>query len=658
MRRWRLLIVGLLSLSAAADFDQNSFDGNSFDSTSFLLGEGIASVATLDFDFVTDKSITPRTGPTFTYTRADEGSYYNSTGVFKVAAANTPLFDHKPSTNRSRGLYMSEERTNLVIRSNEMANAAWTGSNATLTGSAGIAPDGTNSFARLDVTPGSSAHFAYSTVFTTVSASNYVASVYLKDDGARYAGISLTEAAENHISILADLQEGKIVAKDVGATSGTILTTSIEDVGNDIFRLAFGGSSTGAGTMFLYVYTSDTDLPTFNSTGQVVHNPSDGDDVLMWGAQVELAQGRPSPLIPTTTIAKTQNTGSLSTTDVSWYNSSGTLFIEYEFPLNIVSSRALVEISDNSTANRHLIYVPTGTDDVQGFISATTTQAQLTSTTIAYGRPTRTALSFGTNDVEMYTDGVRVGTGDQLATMPAGISKMTIGSVYDGAGSPAHTRIRRVQFYSDKFSTADLATLTTWPNTGLVVGDSFSDAVNEWVYLIDERAANLAVGGDQLVDDIEPTFAADMAAAEDTTTFVVLSGGVNDIITGDTLANMQTAMTSMITTARAANVRVFVLGIGPWKNYTSWSAGNQTITDNYNAWLAAQASIQGFTYLDMYSALEGPADELRAVYDSGDGIHPNYEGAHVIARVFELAYAQSSGGAYRVLDRRRRRSVN
>lgn len=54
-----------------------------------------------------------------------------------------PRFDYDPVTLAPRGLLIEEQRTNLLVRSEEFENAAWAKLAATVTANAGVSPDGT-----------------------------------------------------------------------------------------------------------------------------------------------------------------------------------------------------------------------------------------------------------------------------------------------------------------------------------------------------------------------------------------------------------------------------------------------------------------------------------------------------------------------------------
>jgi len=72
---------------------------------------------TLHYDFVNDKSLAAKIGPTLTCTRSGLGATYrNSAGVRIAAAANEPRFDHNAS-GESLGLLVEDARTNLFLNS-------------------------------------------------------------------------------------------------------------------------------------------------------------------------------------------------------------------------------------------------------------------------------------------------------------------------------------------------------------------------------------------------------------------------------------------------------------------------------------------------------------------------------------------------------------
>lgn len=192
-------------------------------------------------------------------------------------------------------------RTNMCLQS-EVFGTTWVTGSSSVNADVATAPDGTTTADRLNVTVATATHYVAQAI-TTVATTTYTASCYIKDDGARYVGISSTDAPEHFISVLADLSLGAVVATDVGATSGTIVDSGIEDAGGGWYRLWITGNHNESGSNFFYVYTSDSDSPTFTSTGQVSYLGVAGEDALCWGAQFELGTTL-TEYIPTTDAAR------------------------------------------------------------------------------------------------------------------------------------------------------------------------------------------------------------------------------------------------------------------------------------------------------------------------------------------------------------------
>ena len=166
--------------------------------------------------------------------------------------------------------------------------------------------------------------------------------------------------------------------------------------------------------------------------------------------------------------------------------------------------------------------------------------------------------------------------------------------------------------------------------TTLVVGDSLGDGGSKYPDLLSTPVDDQTLSGNELIVDIEPAYSTTLANRLNGTevTQCVIQGGVNDIkISDETAANMMAAVVSMVALAHGTtNIsRVFVVGVSPWKNFSTWTAAWQVKTDAYNALLLANQATYNYTYVDIYAPLEDPAnaDELLPAYDNGDGLHPS-----------------------------------
>jgi len=118
---------------------------------------------------------------------------------------------------------------------------------------------------------------------------------------------------------------------------------------------------------------------------------------------------------------------------------------------------------------------------------------------------------------------------------------------------------------------------------------------------------------------------------------LVFLGGINDLRIGISAADTYATAVQILDDARAKGMRVVVVGILPWANYSvNWTAGKQAQTDAYNALLASWATANGQSYVSTDSLGEPVVDggtgmALKAIYDSGDGLHPNAAGSVALA---------------------------
>jgi hypothetical protein len=59
------------------------------------------------------------------FTRNSVGTYFDSAGVMQTATAHTPRFDYDPVTLQPKGLLIEEQRTNLLLQSQNFNAVGW-----------------------------------------------------------------------------------------------------------------------------------------------------------------------------------------------------------------------------------------------------------------------------------------------------------------------------------------------------------------------------------------------------------------------------------------------------------------------------------------------------------------------------------------------------
>ena len=275
-----------------------------------LMGGGLFGGASLDLNFALNKNI----GPLVTFTRASSGTFVGSDGLVKTAAVNEPRFDHNPTTGESLGLLVEEQRTNLLLRSEEFGTT-WDASNFTVSADTTetTAPNGT---VTADKITGSSAASNIKRIsqIVTLSAIPYAFSVYAKASNQNFLQIrTFTDFGNIYANF--DIATG-VVGTTLGVTSASVVA-----VGSGWYRCQVvftpAAATSSLSLNFITALTSSSPQNTTLTTS-----------LYLWGAQLE-AGAFPTSYIPTTsaTVTRAADVASITGSNFSsWYNhSEGTL---------------------------------------------------------------------------------------------------------------------------------------------------------------------------------------------------------------------------------------------------------------------------------------------------------------------------------------------
>ena len=206
----------------------------------FGLGDRLWDVAglrpSLDLQLATRKSLTDAvTGASLiTFTRASSGTYTDSAGVIQTAATDVPRFDHNPTTGESLGLLVEEQRTNLVLQSEDFSGA--TTFRGSITTDVIAAPDGaiTADLFTENTDTGSHTTQLGNVAFTT--GVTYTVSIFLRPNGRdtniRFKGTNTTTfAAEAFFNLTGT---GSVASTTAG-------TASIQALPNGWYRCIIVG---------------------------------------------------------------------------------------------------------------------------------------------------------------------------------------------------------------------------------------------------------------------------------------------------------------------------------------------------------------------------------------------------------------------------------
>ena len=411
------------------------------------------AIPSLDLRFADSKSLVDATTGSnlVTFTRASSGTFVGSDGLIQSASTDVPRFDHNPTTGESLGLLVEEQRTNLVLRSEEFDSGSWTKIAATVTADAIVSPSGALNADKLVETTANSTHYAVQSV--SVTTTSRTASIYLKAGEriqVRIEHSGNTGGAARRITI--NLSTGAITgAVTIGTGGLNSFSESIVSVGNGWYRIisTIDPTVTLGNTQALVIQILD-------NTGQATYTGDGTSGIYLWGAQLE-AGAFPTSYIPTTTATVTRSADvcSISGSNFSaWYRQNeGTVFGAGQ--VNGGNLNCLASFDDNTTNNRWQIrrggtsmlfrYVSSG-----GGIDAALLSGE------ALG-PNRMASAIRTLDQQASNNGLLFTSITPVANTPV-VDRLQIGN---GPGSNNFNgTIRRLVYWGQRLPNNVLQTLT------------------------------------------------------------------------------------------------------------------------------------------------------------------------------------------------------
>jgi hypothetical protein len=380
--------------------------------------------------------------------------------VYQPVAAPTstayfgPRFDYDPVTLAPKGLLIEEQRTNLVVYSEQFDNAAWVKNAATVTANSIVAPDGTLTADTVADNAVNTAHCIYGTNLTVTATTTYAMSVYLKAGTLRYASIRGEATGPSTWPwVTVDLQTGSVNA------NASVASSSAVAIGNGWYRLSmtFVNQSLIAGGANIVIAASNT--ATAPPTSSVLGNAyvGTGATFYAWGVQLE-AGAFATSYIPTVASQVTRAVDSASMIGnnfARWYNvNEGTLFTDAVS--NGGTVYAQIGIGSNS-ADRVSLYSIAPNFAV---VSDSTTSTALGSATLTNGTLAKLAGAYKVNDFALSINGATVLT-DAIGLVPNPAS-LLIGA--RNSASPTNQlngTIKRIAYYNRRLANTELQGITS-----------------------------------------------------------------------------------------------------------------------------------------------------------------------------------------------------
>ena len=404
---------------------------------------------TLTLDFARTKRLDPR----ITFTRASAGTYVDAEGVIQTAPENVPRFDHDPLTGESLGLLVEEQRTNLVLQSEDFSSASWPLTNVQAFGSGSavntaVAPDGATTADKIVETTSNSLHYVQQIITGATDGATYTLSVHAK--AAERSSIEILDAYALKGRTF-NLSNGTSSPAQTGA--GAPLAYSITYLGSGWYRCSI--SLAASGTSISHRISISNESTTFYT--------GDGTSGLyLWGAQLEPG-AFPTSYIPTTTAAATRSADVASIEGAafsSWYRQDeGTVFAEAASTSSLAldSSGAAIGVAcfSDGTNSELIRFGALGASVI--YIDGGTTQASLSSGTLVAASRFKIASSAKVNDFAFARDSGSVQS-DTSGTMPT-LSQLELAR--SGVGSGLFTgAISRLTFWPQRLPSTTLESIT------------------------------------------------------------------------------------------------------------------------------------------------------------------------------------------------------
>jgi hypothetical protein len=356
-----------------------------------------------------------------------------------------PRFDYDPVTLAPRGLLIEEQRTNLLLRSEEFDNVYWTATGATITANSVVSPDGTADADSLVEDTGTSTHRVFATPSCSAS-TTYTYTVYVKAAGRTQVRIIETTL----LGAIFDLSAISVIGTDAGVTA------SIQDAGNGWRRCRITATTGGAQTLYVaQIQAADAGNQTYTGNGTTA--------LYLYGAQLE-AGAFATSYIPTVASQVTRAADVAAITGPNftpWYNQSAGTFVAEVNLLNIPAAAtfSLYSASDN-TANER-IFVGTGVGSGGNINAIVTDGGVLQAQTINGGLASigiyKYANTYALNDFASVANG-GAAAADTSGTLPT-VDRLYIGSSAIGT-APLNGHIRSIKYFPTRLSNAQLVSLT------------------------------------------------------------------------------------------------------------------------------------------------------------------------------------------------------
>lgn len=357
---------------------------------------------------------------------------YQTTPSTYVATTTTayygPRFDYDPVTLASKGLLIEGARTNILLYSEQLDNAAWTKVGMTVTANAGVSPNGTTTAGRV---------------------------VY---NGAGVASVSTTQ---NAVANVPGSNQTITVSIWLKSFSGSNQSLRLKNThGGVLDNFSSNLTITNQWQRFTFTVTNGAGVGTSQILGLSPETGNAAFDVLAWGAQMEIGALATS-YIPTvaSTVPRGAELASMTGTNfTSWFNATQGTFVSSFDVIGNLTATSKRFVWNGSDAGNQRLALRALAPSVNFPIAAIGTGvgvASLNGTTLTVDTITKLAVAYGSS--------LALSQNGAIPVTDASASSVLVTSFDIGCGISANQlngHMRSLIYYNTRLPNTSLQTLT------------------------------------------------------------------------------------------------------------------------------------------------------------------------------------------------------
>lgn len=464
---YRCSIVLTITAGSSAVTPRGYFQSVQSGNVAVYLGDGVSGLYIWGPQLESGNSVTSYipTATVFT-SRASTATYFDSTGLLQTAASgvarNAAYMYDENNVLKPVGLLIERNAaTNLVTRSTEYTNTAWTkGAGISLSTDGSLAPDG--SIAQKFTLSGSTSHDMSTPVSALVAGTTYTLSLWMKNIGAVVPSFQLAYYDAGVSVVAGSIGTAVQVIGQWKRYSTTFVCPATTVAAPRVRLIGFSGGLDGNA---FYLWNCQLEAGTY-ATSDIITTGAEATRAVEISSSVATVRQADVVTNATVTRAADLSTSSavsraaedLTTKNLTgWYNSTeGTLVSEFvqEVPLIVSSFRRPVALVGAGLYDQIGFYLNGSTGNMQGFVFNTTSQMDVSSGAATYkaGEVRRAALGYKLNDSAFSSKGA-IAT-DTAVTLPT-IVALNIGSSNNGTNR-WNGYVRSVNYYPRRMNNVEL----------------------------------------------------------------------------------------------------------------------------------------------------------------------------------------------------------